>query len=76
MKAIQIKYCGPTNTKGARWKVWAMNNKAKYYARNHALDCDIDAIECAGRYAMLQGWNHSQALGTLPNGDYVAVFYK
>ena len=76
MKAIQIKYMGPTNTKGARWKVWAEGAPAKYYDRDYELDVDIDAINCAGKYAMSHGWNHSQALGTLPNGDYVAVFYK
>jgi len=76
MKAIQIKYCGPTNTKGARWKVWAMDNKAKYYNYDYAQDNDFDAIGCAARYAAELGWEGSTALGTLPNGDYVAVFYK
>lgn len=74
MKAIQIKYCVPTNTKGARWKVWAMDNKAKYYSRDYARDSYIDALECAGYYAMSLGWNGRTVLGTLPNGDYVAVF--
>ena len=73
MKAIQIKYCGPTNTKGARWKVWAMDNAAKYYDRDYATDGEFDAENCAVRYAMALSWNLSQVLGTLPNGDYVAV---
>ena len=73
MKAIQIKYMGPTNTKGARWKVWAIDNKAQYYNRDYALNHDNDAIQCATAYENSLGWFNPMVFGTLPNGDYVAV---
>lgn len=73
MKAIQIKYCGPTATKGARWKVWAMDNAARYYPRDYSLDGQKDAERCASEYAAALCWNSELLIGTLPNGDYVAV---
>lgn len=76
MKAIQIKYCCPTNTKGARWKVWAMDNAVKYYSRDYEFDGQVDASFCVSAYLKDKGWGDSFVMGTLPNGDYVAVFYK
>ena len=73
MKAIQIKYMGPTNTKGARWKVWAMGNKAKYYDRDYEFDGKDDANFCVSAYLKYLGWDNNFIIGTLPNGDYVAV---
>lgn len=76
MKAIQIKYMGPTNTKGARWKVWAMDNKVKYFNRKYQYDAANDAALNAAHYAVLNGWNSPIKMGTLPNGDYVAVLER
>jgi hypothetical protein len=73
MKAIQIKYCGPTNTKGARWKVWAESTSAKYFNRSYELDGRDDANFCVSAYLKEMGWNNDFTMGTLPNGDYVAV---
>lgn len=76
MKAIQIKYCGPTNTKSARWKVWAMDNKAKYYDRDYEFDGQVDANFCVSAYIKNMGWDNDFIMGTLPNGDYVAVLER
>ena len=76
MKAIQIKYCGPTNTKGARWKVWAMDNAVKYYNRDYGFNAQVDANFCVSAYIAYIGWDDNFVMGTLPNGDYVAVLER
>lgn len=76
MKAIQIKYMGPTDTKGARWKVWAEGVKAKYYSRDYEFDGQVDANFCVSAYLKCCGWNNNFVMGTLPNGDYVAVLER
>lgn len=73
MKAIQIKYLGPTNTLGARLKVWAGDCPVKYMPRDYSIDVEVDATYCARLYMKLMGWQGDIAFGTLPNGDYVAV---
>lgn len=76
MKAIQIKYCAPTVTKGARWKVTTYSHGAKYYDRDYSLDAHKDAANLAEYhlYEFLK-WDDLKiaAIGTLPNGDYAAV---
>lgn len=57
MKAIQIKYCGPTNTKGARWKVWAESTRVKYYNREYEFDGRDDALKCANEYLDFIRWD-------------------
>lgn len=76
MKAIQIKYMGPTNTKGARWKVWAEGVPAKIFNRNHDLSSEFDAENCAKEFAKDMNWFNPLVFGTLPNGDHVAVMLK
>lgn len=73
MKAIQIKYCRPTATKGARWKVWARDDVAKYYNRDYQFDGHVDANFCVSAYLKDKDWGEDFIIGTLPNGDYVAV---
>lgn len=62
MKAIQTKYIGPTNTKGARIKVWAEDNQAKFASRDYDLNADVQAENVARQYAEDLGW--------LQNGQY------
>ena len=79
MKAIQVKYMPVTETKPARLKVWAMDNKAQYVT-------DTDAPhKAANVYASNLGWLEynswtecSRGLvgGTLPNGDLCFVLVE
>jgi len=73
MKAIQIRYYGPTNTKGSRYKAWT-DAGAIITAFNYALDADENARAAAVEYARVK-FNRDgiQGFGSLPNGDYVAT---
>lgn len=76
MKAIQIKYLAPTDTKGSRLKVWAEGVKPKIYGRNYDVSGEFDAENCAKEYAKDMNWFNPLVFGMLPNGDYVAVMLK
>lgn len=56
MKAIRTKYFGPTNTKGARIKVWAEDNKAKFADYDYARDLADQCEDIAEGYACRLGW--------------------
>jgi hypothetical protein len=74
MKAIQIKYLSPTNTKGSRLKVYAEGCKPFIASRDYAADYGTQAYNLADDYILLQGWNCKiSGFGQLPNGDYVAT---
>ena len=73
MKAIQIKYLGATNTKGARLKAWTEAGFLTV-SRDYGLDADEQALQLAEQYIKEIGWGSSVGgFGTLPNGDYVAT---
>jgi hypothetical protein len=78
MKAIQTKFFGATNTKGARIKVWAEDNKVKFVPYDHGLDLDQQSEKIAAEYAESLGWlqNGRYALhtGSIATG-YVHVLY-
>ena len=75
MKAIQVKYLGATNTKGARLKVWTMDMKPKIVSRDYQLDVAEQASVVATAYALDMAWlNHNSLVqGPLPSGDYCFV---
>ena len=73
MKAIQIKYLGPTNTKGSRLKAWT-GAGTMIEGLDYSLNLYDQAEQLAQRYATKQGWQSLiSGFGMLPNGDYVAT---
>lgn len=71
MKAIQVKYLGPTNHKGSRWKATAWPNLSVTLSYDYALDGEGNARTAANALAGKMGWRHPTGAGQLPNGDYV-----
>jgi len=74
MKAIQVKYLGPTDHNGARWKVMCDGFKSKTFGRDYSLDHDKDARNCAEEFFKENlRWSQNYELvdGVLPNGDHV-----
>ena len=81
MKAIQVKYLGPTNYRGSRYKAWAEGVKAIQVSCDNALNHDENAMKAATELATKHGWlNQGRILigGTLPGGDqcFVIVWTK
>jgi hypothetical protein len=73
MKAIQIRYYGPTNTKGSRFKAWteAGSMTVPY---DYALGADGTVRKLAEDYCQKMEWLGMKLnFGTLPNGDHVAT---
>lgn len=68
MKAIQIKYLGPTIRGGSRLKAGIMIESLDY-----ELNIEDQARKLADRYCMEKGWGKISGFGTLPNGDWVGV---
>jgi hypothetical protein len=73
MKAIQTRYYGPTNTRGARIKAWAEGVKSIYIPYPYESDAFSGAAEAATQLAKKYGWTNDLVGGTLPNGDNVFV---
>jgi hypothetical protein len=75
MKALLIKYHGPTNTKGNRLSVQSEGFKPEYEYREY----DMEIFDQAHRLAYRTFQKRFRmdipefALGVLPNGDYAAV---
>lgn len=75
MKAIQVRYLGPTDTKPSRLKVMAYGLKPEIY--NVWRDAmESDAFIVARKYCKSHGWSTALVGGQLPNGDYVFCFRK
>jgi hypothetical protein len=77
MQAIQVKFLGPTNTKGSRRKAWCDAGQVTV-STDFALNSEDNARKAAEALRDKLGWNapHYGAweCGSLPNGDYVFVF--
>lgn len=74
-QAIQVKYLGPTNTLGSRWKATADAGSVtvSYY---HALSSEQNAEAAMLALVKKLEWDEYPATwqgGVLPNGDYVFV---
>jgi hypothetical protein len=54
-QAIVVRYIGPTNTRGARWKASAQAGSITI-AQDFALDADANAIAVAKAFAAKFGW--------------------
>ena len=82
-KAIQVKYVGPTNHLGARFKVMAEGAKPRYYSRGyedgHSLETEVEYY--AHQFALFEGWfSYSEFKGFhvagLPNGDWALILKR
>lgn len=76
MKAIQIKYLPPTNTKGARLKAFTEGGMFAIVPRDYALNAEDQAKKLVKTFINSRdNWDHVKVsgFGTLPNGDYVAT---
>jgi hypothetical protein len=75
MQAIQTRYFGPTNTKGARIKAWAA---AGSITISYPYELSGQAVHRKAAEALVKklGWDELANLlgGCLPNGDYCFVF--
>lgn len=75
MKAILVKYHGPSNTRGSRYTAKAEGNPSLTLSYNHALGADENAKAAAVALVKRMKWNCGVVGGTLPNGDrcYVLI---
>ena len=75
MQAILTRYCGPTNTQGARISASAQAGR-KMIAWDYALDVNDNHAAAAKAFADSLGWlndGDTLATGFLPNGDAAHV---
>ena len=76
MKALLIKYHGPTNTKGSRLSIQSNGFKPVYRVMTDE-DFDTQIWDLANDYFTnrfaLNTNEQKYAIGVLPNGDYAAV---
>jgi hypothetical protein len=75
MKALLIKYHGPTQTKGPRLSVQSEGFKPVFEIREEDLELDDQAHRVAWKtFQKRFGIDFPNfAIGVLPNGDYAAV---
>ena len=73
MKAIQIKYLSPTNTRGSRFKAFT-DAGSMVEPMDYALNPSEQARQLADKYIEKMGWQSKvTGFGSLPNQDYVAT---
>jgi hypothetical protein len=74
MKAITIKYVGPTNTKGSRWIATAEGGHKVTVSYDYALNSEQNAMEAAKALCKKLDWKGTLAVGQDAKGNYQAVF--
>lgn len=72
-QAILVKYLGPTNSSGSRYKA-SVQAGSVTVAADYGLNADGNAAEAAAKLCKKLGWGGKLAGGTLPNGDFCFVF--
>jgi hypothetical protein len=73
-QAIQTKFCGPTNARGSRVKVWCMA-RSKYFPWDHEKNPCENHHAAAIALALELKWNtEGHGFGALPGGGYALVF--
>lgn len=72
MQTIQVKYLGPTNTRGSRLKAFCYGGSITKPIDN-ARTIDHNAKIVAFELASQLKWSGAYVGGTLPNGDRVFV---
>lgn len=73
MKAIVVKYHGPTNTRGSRFVASAEGVKSISVSYDNALSADENATLAAQGLAHKSDWAGKYVAGTLPDGRRVFV---
>jgi hypothetical protein len=78
MKAIQTRFIGPTNTKGARIQAWVYGMKPVVVPYDYEVNAEENHRAAAVAFTINTGWElqpyESLHMGALPNGDYAHVF--
>lgn len=75
MQAIQTKYFGPTNFRGARIKA-KCEALSRTYHYDHSLNLQENHEVAAKMLQAELGWEGFFETGGLPNGDYCHVFRR
>lgn len=75
MKAILVKYHGPSNTRGSRFTAKAEGNPSLTKPYDYALGDSENARAAALALVKRMNWNCGVVGGTLPSGDrcYVLI---
>lgn len=74
MKAIRVKYLGPTNTKGSRLRASAEGGCSKTIPYPHELSGEACYAAAAVALCEKMNWGGSLIGGCLTGGDYVFCF--
>lgn len=74
MKAIVVKFYGPTNTKGSRLVAQAEGVKPVTVPLDYGLGVNKTALWAAAKLCINNGWTGTLVDGMLPNGDRVFCF--
>lgn len=75
-QAIQVKYLGPTNYRGSRYKATAATGSVTVSA-DAALSVEGNVIKAAHTLCDKFGWSKDMVYGQLADGSYVFVqLYK
>jgi len=72
VKAIVVKYFGPSNTKGSRLRVSAEGVPSMTVSYDHG--AHNPKLDAAQAFCAKHDWNGELVEGTLPDGDAVFVF--
>jgi hypothetical protein len=72
-QAIQTRYWGPTNTKGAKIRARADAGRLDV-PYDHALDAQQNHRAAAEAFAKARGWQGKLIGGALHDGSYAFVF--
>ena len=77
MKAIVVKYHGPTNTKGSRYSATAEGGARIMVSKDYSLNSDECKLKAAQALCTkMNWWFDTLEEGTLPNGDTVFVMIR
>ena len=72
MKAIQVRYLGPTNSRGSRFKAFVAGGASVTVPYHYGASTDANARMAAGALMDKLAWAFDiSGAGALPNGDYV-----
>jgi len=72
MVAIEVKYIGPTNTEGSRYKASANGNSITVSAK-YSLNAEENAMNAANMLKGKMGWKGRTAIGGTEKG-WAVVF--
>jgi len=73
MQAIHVRFIGPTDTRGSRYKATAQAGSVTIHS-DHALNPSDNAAKAALSLAVKLGWSGEMVAGGLPDGSYAFVF--